>query len=565
VHPSPLQQAVGQFVSRGCQIGSRVVCHALGLSTALILVASATGCGEVHFVPSPYTPQEVELIYSSQEHITVMRWLVSAPLPVAETRFEMLGPNGYEPIDFSQSVFPGGLAACTDGFGTCAQYVVRGQYDVPTDIKPVQAVHDVYGVLPGGPPTFKTATTTLSLQSFFHSKNSVVTLNITDAVATAGPYNFPRTYERTMWPTTGLCVSDTAPDGVSFSPLDASSGFPPDQPLTDTGTYCVAARPIPADGGDAAMVEVRIATLPEIIRSTQVFDPPVERSPIVYQIVLDLEIPVPDRCTDVISKIENLTSKYMQGPGAEVRMLPTINLAENGSSQCAQTNDRTVDAANMADQVRQTITSLTGKHMQYHLMYFNNLDAPLPSALTTSLQSLFDGLLSWPPNYEYRTFSWMFNPGAAYASPLSWWAFWVWETADKMFDMALADYGRQKLPYTSQEHDAAVPVKLLSDDDTTTHAGDQVKICASPVTAVTTKPFVQVITTPSWTISTDDPPQYLVSIDNQVVVPASEFVEQSVRINYQICTRFCDHPYVDTAGKGELSWTDSFSCAGKDD
>ena len=94
-------------------------------------------------------------------------------------------------------------------------------------------------------------TQTLSLQSFFHSHNETVTLNITDAVADAGPYKFPRPYERTMWPTTGLCVADAAPDGVSFSLLDATSGFPPEQPLTVTGTYCVATRPLPADGGEA--------------------------------------------------------------------------------------------------------------------------------------------------------------------------------------------------------------------------------------------------------------------------------------------------------------------------
>src|SRR5438045_5320494 len=77
VHRSLSQQVVGQFVSRGCQIGSRVVCRALVLSAALILLASAGGCGEVHFVPSPYTPQDVGLIYSSQEPITVVRWRVS--------------------------------------------------------------------------------------------------------------------------------------------------------------------------------------------------------------------------------------------------------------------------------------------------------------------------------------------------------------------------------------------------------------------------------------------------------------------------------------------------------
>ncbi|HMF41882.1 MAG TPA: hypothetical protein VKQ32_14510 [Polyangia bacterium] len=527
------------------------------------LVTTCAGCGDVHFVPSPYTPQEVALVYSAQEDITVVRWRVSATLPLTQTRFEMLGPNGYQPIDFSQSVFPGGLTACTDGFGTCAQYVVRGQYTVPKDAKPVQAVHEVYGVLPGGPPTIKTLAQTLSLQSFFHSHNDMVYLNITDQVAAADPYNYPRSYERTMWPTTGLCLSDAAPTDVRFSPLDTSGGFPPDLPLTDTGTYCVAARPIPSDGGDAAMVQVRIATLPEFMTGTQTFDPPVERSPIVYQLVLDLDIPVPDRCADVIQKIEDLTSRYMMGSGAEVHKLPTINLAASASSQCAQTNDRTLDAGNMSDQVRQVIGTLTGKHQQYHLMYFNNLDAPLPTPLITSMQSLFGDLQPWPATTDFRLFSWIFNPGAGYASPLSWWAFWVWETTDDMFAMAMADYGHQKLPYTTQEHDPLEPVPLLSATDLATFEGDLVKLCNPQVTPIASLPFRHVINDPSWTISSADPPSYLVTINNQVVVPASDFVEQSVIVNYQICTRYCvDHPYVNAAGKGELSWADSYNCAG---
>ena len=76
-----------------------------------LLALLAAGCGPLNFVPSPYTPQHVELIYSAQEHITVVRWRVDATTPVAQTRFELLGSDGtYSPIDFSQSVFTGGVA-----------------------------------------------------------------------------------------------------------------------------------------------------------------------------------------------------------------------------------------------------------------------------------------------------------------------------------------------------------------------------------------------------------------------------------------------------------------------
>jgi hypothetical protein len=395
----------------------------------------------------------------------------------------------------------------------------------------------------------------------------MVTLNITDDIASSGPYSFPRPYERTMWPTTGLCVSETPPDDVSFSPLDASSSFPPITPLTDTGTYCVAARPVPSDAGAAAMVQVRIATLPEIVTSTQIFDPPVERSPIIYQIVLDLDIPIADRCADVISKIESDAEMYLVGGATPVHKLPTINLAASGSSQCAQTNDRTVAAIDMADALKQLVTTLDGTHQQYHLLYFNNLDAPLPPTLANSLQSLFDDLAASPPGYQLSTYSWIFNPGAAYASSRNWWAFWVWETADDMFKMALQDYGRRSLPYTTQFHDPAEPVPLLTTDQVTQYEGNMVKICSSSpgITPIAQTPFEHDITTPSWTITSADPPAYLVTLNNQIVVAAGLFVEQSAIVNYQICTRYCtDHPFVTASGTGDLSWSTSYSCAGQD-
>ena len=46
-------------------------------------------------------------------------------------------------------------------------------------------------------------------------------------------------------------------------------------------------------------------------------------------------------------------------------------------------------------------------------MYFNNLDAPLPSALRNSFETLFDAFAISPPGYELRLFSWLFGPLSA--------------------------------------------------------------------------------------------------------------------------------------------------------
>ena len=551
---------VGHQVARAPRSGLPAACRAL----LLVLITAGPACGDLHFVPSPYTPQDVELVYSAQEHLTVVRWRVSASAPVEETRFEMLAPDGYHPIDFAKSVYPGGVIRCGDKRGACAQYVLRGKYEVDRNARPIRAIHDVYGVLPGAPASTKTVNETLTMTSFFHTGNDMVFVNLTDAVATAGPYSFPRSYERTMWPTEGLCVADTAPDGVSFSTLPASGGFEPPTPLTKAGRYCVATRPIASDDGERQEVQALVATLPEVLTRTQVFTPTVERSPIIYQIVLDLEIPVPDRCEEVIQKIEDLLARYMTAPGVPVYKLQTINLAQSETSRCEQNNDRTVDAADMAQKVKDLTETLTNPHQQYHFMYFNNLEAPLPSPLTTSLQSLIDALaIPTRDDFELRTHSWLFNPGPA-APALQWWAIWVWQTVDDNFELNLADYKLRSLPYTTQEHDPREPVLLLSADETAAQEGHLIKICTSSPTA---SPFAQTpyphqIGEPSWEISTEDPPAYLVNLPEQFVVKASNFVEANAIVSYQICTRYCeDHPYVTANGGGEVSWVDSRACA----
>src|SRR5579863_6115270 len=212
-------------------------CRALAASMLLLATGTAPGCGDVSFVPSPYTPQDVDLVYSAQEDITVVRWRIASTVATdPDLKFQILGASGFQNIDFSQSVFPGGGTACGDGIGSCFQYVLRGRYTTFAEGRPVQALHSLYGSFSGAIAKVDSLPQTLTVASFFHSGNQLVTVNVTDQVAAQGPYVYPRSYTRGMWPTNGLCVSDSAPAGVSFSALDPTTdGFPPDSPLTDSG------------------------------------------------------------------------------------------------------------------------------------------------------------------------------------------------------------------------------------------------------------------------------------------------------------------------------------------
>ncbi len=549
-------QFPGSPKRRWYQPGWLTSCRALGV----VLVIA--GCGDVQFHLSPYTPENVELILSAQEHVSVVRWRVTAAPPVEDTRFELWGPNGYTPIAFDKSVFPGGITPCADGSGSCAQYVTRERLDPPSGTRLVRAVHSQYGVLPGAEVKSRWLSKTMSLTSFFRARNDEVFVNVEDAIGTDGPYNYPRSFERAMWPTDGLCVSDSPPEGVSFSTLDNTGVFPPELPLTENGIYCVATRPIPSDGGDRAFDQTRIATLPEVLTAEAEFKPPIEASPILYQIVLDLQIPIADRCADAISGIEGIVRQYLRSSSmpVETRQLQTINLAVSSSSNCDQDSRRQLPAAAMAQEIKKAITSFPEVHQQFHLLYFNNLAAILPETLNESFRALLEAL-SPPAGYELTTYPWMFNSGLASISDIGW-NLTPWTSIeDPGLIQALILYS-SRLPYRTQLHPYDLPVPLLSDEEAAAHDKQLIKICfASPYALPVTKPDLTPIYTPSWEISADDPPYYLVDLPIQIASPQSDFIENVSLVQYQICTRYCvDHPYRTTAGEDASSWKTNVAC-----
>jgi hypothetical protein len=321
----------------------------------------------------------------------------------------------------------------------------------------------------------------------------------------------------------------------------------------------------------------RLATVPEVKDMHQTFVPPVEQSPVIYQIVLDLEIPNADHCVSSLQAIESLVDEYMHKTTVPVVKLPTINIATNptatgGSPNCAQVAGATLPATDMADAVWQTVTSFPETHQQFHFLYFNNQSFLLPTTLTDSLKALFNGLMVAPPPYDLRTFSWLFNPGPAAVTGPNWSMStpWLGQAADDpTLETALAMYVTQNLPYTSQTYDQSVPVPLLSPADAVTYDGGYFKICASTprVQAAYTAPPERLSGYGygyggwAWEIKASDPPGYFVNLPQVISAPGPSFTRASASVRFQVCTAYCDHPFEATNGTGATSWMASPLCA----
>src|SRR4029077_4619930 len=134
--------------------------------------------------------------------------------------------------------------------------------------------------------------------------------------------------------------------------------FAPASPLTDAGIYCVGARPQASDGGGGVVVEARVATQPEVVTARIAYSPPVEKAPIIYQVILDLEIPVADRCASAITRIEAMLAKHMKGAGVPVVQLATRDLANGaGNARCSQVNGRSFAASEIAQAVKALVVT----------------------------------------------------------------------------------------------------------------------------------------------------------------------------------------------------------------
>ena len=202
-----------------------------------VLTTAAVGCGDVHFLPAPFTPQKVELVYSAQEHLTIVRWRVDAA-PSSEVRFEMLGPDGYQPdrlfalgvCGWRQRLHrrPGQLRAVRR-----PRPRTRSRRR-PSQFRPIRAVHERYGELPGGHRQGEHDRETFSMMSFFNFENDPVFVNLRRTTSPRRRLQVSPAV-RARHVDVGRSVPRRAPpDGVVFYPLDLDGRHPTRAgPLTD--------------------------------------------------------------------------------------------------------------------------------------------------------------------------------------------------------------------------------------------------------------------------------------------------------------------------------------------
>ncbi len=543
-------------------------------------------CGNVTFVDAPFAPRHINVIYSSQENVTVVRWRMAAEQADSSVTYQLADAAGnWQTIDFAASLFPGGVAPCGNGGGICAQIVLPGHYQLPTKgTTPVRTLNPTYGTSPGNTPSLiQYVDKTLMLTSTFRRNNQILSAKIDDVIGGDGTFVFPRSLERSVWDRRGVCVPGFFPPEAQFVPVSGlGDPWPAPPSLSATGRYCAGVRALPANGSPGADDQVALDTIPDVIDGNHSHTVKTELTPFTYQIILDLSIPVADLCPAAINTIQETVTKTL-GVYSELRPLPVHDLSadidpETGmaGTPCRQSPLRALDPAGMAKQVKDAAATWPEQHQRYFLLYFNNLRVPLPTPLVQSLSDFTSDLFNPPPPGDFQVWLWPFG-SAEMAQSFGGWSGQptLWTSAtDPTFAQALKDYGSQELPLISEVDDPSVPIPLLEDEqDAQTYDGGLIRLCTisvspeqNPVEMASHDANGNLIRLPmdtQYPVHGDDPPAYFLDIPPVNLVSKRGFTPHQAKIRYEICTRYCDHPFTADSGVAVLGgWIGSNLCMG---
>jgi hypothetical protein len=555
------------------------------------VVLGLSACGNVTFIDAPFAPRQIVILYSVQEDLTVVRWRMSAAHDDPAVGFELLDSTGtWRAVDFATAPYPGGVAPCGSGKELCAQLVIPGRYQPPEGAAtPLRSLNSTYGLSPGNGPSFQRYLKTLTLtKSYFLRGNGMLATKITDVIGGDDTFVFPRTLQQSVWERRGVCVDGFFPADAPFAPVDGlDKPWPAPAVLSAKGEYCAAVRALKSNGDPGVDDQLAADTQPEVTDASPSYTAPTEVTPFSYQIVLDLSIPVADRCQEATQSIHSIQSTVAGTLSAysPLRTLPVIDLSagldpETGMAAvpCRQSPQRKIDATGTGLQVLDAAATWPEQHQRYFLLYFNNLRAPLPALLTQSFDDLRSAILARPTS-DFGVSFWPFGPPEMIDSYMGWgdqqttWS----SVADIDFVQELNAFGGDHLPLISEIQDPNEPIDLLSKEDAQRLDGSLLRLCEVSITPplqgtglemIEHNPAGDVVILPpstAYPVRQSDPPAYLLNLPPVWAVSSKGFTPHKAIVRYEVCTRYCTHAFTAESGiqvQAPPGWSGSSFCMG---
>ncbi len=547
----------------------------LAFAIALASASFPAACTDVRFVPSRWSPQGVQVRYAQEEDLTVLSWSVECNACDGDLVFELADAAGhFAPVDFQSAPYPSGPYECE--FGTCVQLVMRGRLPRLSGLAaPVRSRHRDEGLFPGGAARQETLESfrcrdarqgdvpcrSMSPVVTFSADNRMVTIDPQDALVAPG---LRRQIAYAMWPTTtGNCAAEArlacdagtlTKDVHPIRPQTCLRGAVQSLEVAEPGNYCVSVRAVPRDGKDSTRFTTLAITVPETSPGQVTYTPAAQASPVLVQMLLDLDVPDGAACDALRTSLLTALRSAFFAVDPQFLEFPLVEL----SPGCTPAAERKLDsdgiAARLTDEIIRRAQG-TGVPQRVVLFYANNSDSAVPASLLAQLGEL-----------PLRVSNAVGNPRAVYTwAALGAGAGALPADARTDFTELLGSVDKivgATLPFQSGL--ASAPTPLL---DPMSVAGWErarafVKLCRSTLPATLALGDSPANTT-SAAITSQLPPGVLVDLRTEVTVPRNEFQQRQVVVPFEICGRFCDHPALSPAGTRQDTdpWRTSSRCA----
>ena len=514
-------------------------------------VALAVGaCSFVRFEKGPYVVRDLHVVYSAQEDMTFFSWQVRQDADLGRASFELYRGGSFETIDLSKAPFPAEPYDCR-GDRICLQYQVPGHYTVPADTSPVRSRHVDEGVYAGPAPDIQDVETTIGIDPVALGDNEKIDPKLDDWFAQNGvPMRRQWQWQFVRAGGTAPCEETSAGDWAVMEDIVAVAQGWYDPPR------CFAARPDRRDGAGRT-VKARIPASAETRFTRQTYVPDRVKTPIVYGILVDMEIPSEQRCKQVRERLVDKVQSEIAGRGM-VRNLGVFTpiSAQTGKplDGCNQESRRSYPLEGMVRRAKEAANTLSPPKVRILWVYINNIDLTPESQIANALRELTGPLAT---DNDLNFFNWAIGSNTILQSG-NWDERTGWRPIENdTFRADIESFAKNHLPFVTMGHESDRELAIGLPKG----VSDPVafKICQStpvPVRSIgleSGRPIYG-INDPHVPWPETGRPYYQVSLSPQDRVAKQAYVKRRVDIVVEVCERFCDHPFQTRGGSVYDNW-----------
>jgi hypothetical protein len=548
---------------------------------AAFAVVALGSCSSVRFERGPYAIRALEVVYSAQEDLTFFSWRLREDARLDRVEFELFDDGDFVPIELEEAPFPADPYRC--GKFWCFQYQVPGEYQVPEEYpSPMRSVHDDQGVFMGSPERSHRVETTFGIDPIGLDQNEAIDPNRFDWFADNG-IRFRRDYEWqfTDWEDNACAEPSAGQWQPMVNPVDVSHAWT-DRAVAGTG-ICFNARPLRADA-DGAVVQAFMVPSAETTFETQSYVPPRQNSPIVWGMLVDLEIPNETRCRQVKGRIIDIVEAAIEARGDAQKLgiyTPTDPETGEELGGCDQAPERDYPFEQMLRDAKTVQSEEAPTEVKVMWVFVNNIELPPPERVLEQLQlfglalALGGGDLGEElppgvdmiPDEELGEFADLAVPAYTWAigsnvfmNLFPWNVTTGWRPVeDKTLTADVKSVAKRTLPFATMLHEPMTEVEIQRPAEAESRPLYFKTCSATPVPldavgVIPGQPQYGPADTIPWPEFDDYPPYYRVTLEEQRLVPRTAYIRRRLEVVVEVCTAFCDGPFRTRGGEDYTNW-----------